>query len=354
LMVLVCACLVVCLAQEEPGDGPAPRAGGEVALRVNGQEVSRAQFRNLLLEYKERSFLEELVDHILVEQAAAKAGISLSEREVDKRVIGIVMDELAECGNDLDKFGRTLQLYGCTVDERKKALRRELKWTILAEELVRRERSSEEKLKELFEKRYPRNAGRVAKVHHILISAEEMRRGLTAREENLERRSKVASEAGKKDIAAEQESLKKKLKAWEGRNSKEVADQAVKRLRSGEDFSAVAAECGAGYTAETYDMGWVTREWVFSLLAPIIFDQLKVGEVGEPVQSRYGFHVVKLVDIRDVSKLKYEEVRPYLKDELSSSVVSKAEIAGLIARMRQEARIERPMFQNAGGDGSGK
>lgn len=354
LMILVCVCLVVCLAQEEPENRQALQAGSEVALRVNGQDVSRAQFRKLLLEHKERLFVEELVDRILVEQAAAKAGISLSEKEIEKRAVDAVMDELAGYDNDLGEFRKTLELYGYTVDERRTTLVRELKWRLLAEELVKKERISEERLKEVFEKRYPRTAGRLAKVHHILVSADEMRRELSARQENLECRSKIASAAEKEDIAAEQQLLKEKLKAWEGRNSKEVAGQAVKRLRSGEDFSAVAGEFGAGYTARSYDMGWVSREWVFKLLAPVIFDQLRVGEVGEPVQSRYGFHIVKLVDMKDVSELKFEEVRLFLKNELSSTDVSKAEIAGLTVRLRQAAKVERIMFQAAGKEGSGK
>jgi hypothetical protein len=308
----------------------------------------------MLLEYKAQSFLEELADQILIEQAAAKAGVNVPKEEVEKRAIDTMMSELAECGNDIGEFKKMLRLYGCTLDDRRKTLVREMRWRVLAEELVKKERASAKNLKSLFEKRYPSTAGRLAKVYHILVSADEMRKHLSVRRDHLERRLQVASGIREKAIASELADTKKKLKTWEKRNSKDAAAEAVKKLRSGEDFATIAGEYGAGYTAESYDMGWVTRQWVFKLLAPVIFDQLKKGELAEPVQSRYGFHIVKLVDTRDVSELKYEEVQPYLLDELSSAVVEKSEIAGLILKLRKKAEIERPLFQPAGRDGSGK
>ncbi len=354
LLVIICVFLFAGLVQDEPGKWTALQDGNRIALRVNGQEVTRAEFQKMLLEYKERSFLEELVDHLLLEQAAAKAGISISDEKIRKQAIDAMMDELADCGNDVGEFKEALALYGSTVEEREKALVKETKWELLAEELVKKERTSEANMKALFEKRFPGTAGRIAKVYHILISADEMRRQLTTRLGYLERRSKIASADEKKDVISEIARLKKKMEAWKDRNSKEAADEAVKKLRSGGDFAAVAAEFGAGYTAEKYDMGWVTRQWVFKLLAPIIFDQLKAGEIAEPVQSRYGFHVVKLIDVKDVSELKYKEVRPYLQDELMTTVANHHEIVGLKAKLRKEASIERPLLQAAERDESGK
>lgn len=77
----------------------------------------------------------------------------------------------------------------------------------------------------------------------------------------------------------------------------------IKRLRerimAGEDFDAIARE----YSADTYsakkggDLGYFT---VFGMVYPFesaAYD-LKVGEISEPVQSRFGYHLVKKLDER--------------------------------------------------------
>jgi parvulin-like peptidyl-prolyl isomerase len=336
--IAVTALCVIVLAQEEQ---PAA-SGSEVVLRINGEEITRAEFEAALIRDKSRRFMEELIDLILLQQAAKKAGVAVTDEKLEEWLEFLLLQELAKYGNDLEKLKDGLKLRGYTFKEYKAVIAREARPKLLVEKLITKERITEENMRKLFEQRYPKDAGRIARAYQILISTNKMHDGILSRLSYLKYRFQVASAKQKEKISTEIAQLKEKLEEWKKLNSRKVADKVVKKLREGADFAEIAKKYGAGYTAESFDMGWVARQWLFRLLVPVIFEQLKPGEVAEPVQSRYGFHIVKLIDIKDVSELKYEEVRPYMLDELSTRVVSKHEIEHFMLHLREKAAIERP------------
>ncbi len=340
---LVTALCLIVLAQ----DAQQPTGGGGVVLRVNAKETTRAEFEKLLFECKAREFMEELVDWLLVQQAAEKAGVTVSGKEVTERQNELLLQELAHYNNDLKELEAELKRYGYTIEERKKNNAYKTRLLLLAEKLVKKKRASDENMKALFERRYPKDAGRIARVHHILVSTEEMAHGIAREISRLKCELRIASAEQKQKIDMEIAGLTEKSQRWKKLNSKDVADEVVKKLRAGENFAKIATEYGAGYTAESFDMGWVPKGALFNLLVPVVFDQLKPGEVAEPVQSRFGFHIVKLVDIKDVSQLKYEEVQPFLLDEEERRHVDGHEIGHLVQHLREEAKVER--FDLSGG-----
>lgn len=339
LLVVVACAFVFAQDQKQPADG-------KVVLRVNEQEVTAADFQALLAEHKARDFMEELVDLLLIRQAAKKAGVTVSDAEVDKRQEDLLLQELALYDNDFKKMEEELQRYGYTLEDRRRSNAHKTRLLLLAEKLVKSERTAEESVKSLFKERYPKTAGTVAKVYHVLISTDEVHRYISNRMSQLKLKLRIASAAQKEKISEEIAGLKEKAKKWESLSSRKVADEIVKKLRGGGKFAELAREYGAGYTAENFDMGWVTRQGVFELLVPAVFDRLKPGEVAEPIQSRFGFHVVKLLGLKEVSELKYEDVRPYLLDELETRAVNNHEIRHLVIELREKAKIERPGLRN--------
>ncbi|MBU0688648.1 MAG: peptidylprolyl isomerase [Gammaproteobacteria bacterium] len=62
---------------------------------------------------------------------------------------------------------------------------------------------------------------------------------------------------------------------------------------------------------------------------------LKKGEISAPVQTQYGWHIIKLEDTRDLKVPTYEEMKPRLEQRRKQEAVQKA-----IADLRSKARIE--------------
>jgi foldase protein PrsA len=97
--------------------------------------------------------------------------------------------------------------------------------------------------------------------------------------------------------------------------TKEEADAVVARLRGGEDFAAVAKEKSQdpGSAQEGGDLGCVAA----NLFVPE-FEQavktLPVGQISDPVQTQFGFHVIK---VRDRPTTTFEEAREGAKTALN-------------------------------------
>jgi parvulin-like peptidyl-prolyl isomerase len=81
--------------------------------------------------------------------------------------------------------------------------------------------------------------------------------------------------------------------------SREAADAVVERLQT-EEFDAVAREVSTdtGTAGSGGDLGWFTREVMVEEFANAAF-ALQPGEISEPVQTRFGWHVIRVIERED-------------------------------------------------------
>jgi peptidyl-prolyl cis-trans isomerase D len=98
-----------------------------------------------------------------------------------------------------------------------------------------------------------------------------------------------------------------------------VAD-ALRRVKAGEDFGKVAGEISEdpGSKAKGGELGWVKKGEMVPQFEEALFS-LKRGEVSpEPVRTPFGYHAIKVFEIKEESRKPLREVAPQIRERLSS------------------------------------
>ena len=88
------------------------------------------------------------------------------------------------------------------------------------------------------------------------------------------------------------------------------------RVDAGEDFAALATELSddPGTKAQGGDLGWIARDQLAGPFEDALF-ALSAGEVAGPVQTDFGYHVIKLDEVRAGAAPTLAEVRDELAAE---------------------------------------
>jgi peptidyl-prolyl cis-trans isomerase D len=95
-----------------------------------------------------------------------------------------------------------------------------------------------------------------------------------------------------------------------------AAEGVATRLRNGEDFAAVAAEVSAdaGTKAQGGDLGWIGRGMLVGPFEDALF-AMQVGDLSPPVRTEFGFHIIRLDELRAGELQSFEVVRDELAAE---------------------------------------
>jgi len=119
--------------------------------------------------------------------------------------------------------------------------------------------------------------------------------------------------------------------------TQEKAAEAIERLNKGEDFAALAKELSTGPTGPRGgDLGYFTKADMVPEFANVAFS-LKKGAISkEPVKTQFGYHVIKVMDIRDQPKPSLEEMTPAIEAELN-----RAALEEMVKNWRKKAEIEQ-------------
>lgn len=105
--------------------------------------------------------------------------------------------------------------------------------------------------------------------------------------------------------------------------TKEQADEVVKKLKAGADFAKLAQERSKdqGTGASGGDLGYFTREQMVKEFADAAF-AMQRGQVSEPVKTEFGWHVIKLEDRRQMAAPDFESMKPQLQSEMEATVLT--------------------------------
>jgi foldase protein PrsA len=79
-------CLGLVIAAGSPGRAQKPSKDDLVLAKVNGEEITRRQLVNRLLQQRGDESLEKMINRVLLQQEAKKHNLSVSDEEVDRRL----------------------------------------------------------------------------------------------------------------------------------------------------------------------------------------------------------------------------------------------------------------------------
>ena len=114
------------------------------------------------------------------------------------------------------------------------------------------------------------------------------------------------------------------------------AKELISQLDDGGDFATLAEENSEGPSAsEGGDLGWFSPDAMVPPFAEAIAT-MEVGAVSdEPVQTRFGWHVIKLEDVREASPPSLEEVRPQIVN-----AIARSRVEDHLRKLRTEGEID--------------
>jgi peptidyl-prolyl cis-trans isomerase C len=120
--------------------------------------------------------------------------------------------------------------------------------------------------------------------------------------------------------------------------TRDEAVDVIRELAKGTDFAKLAQERsqdpGSGRLGG--DLGWITKEQVVGPFGDAAF-AMKAGETSRaPVQTQFGWHVIRVDEIQADYKPSYDEKRDEIQQALSEDVEGAER-----ARLRNGAKVER-------------
>lgn len=215
---------------------------------------------------------EQVLDRLIIEeiqmQIADRAGIKISDTEVNKTLLGIA----SQNSLSLEEFRKNIEAQGSSYKDFRNTVRKEM--------IIQRVQRG-------------KVGGRVE------ISEQEL--------ENF-----INSEEGRTKLA-EQYNVQQILISIPGTANETGVEKAngqaldlLERIKEGESFSKLATTYSSGQNAlEGGSLGWRTATELPSLFAKEV-SILKVGETSEPIRSGAGFHLIHLAEKRG-NTVKFED-----------------------------------------------
>ncbi len=122
--------------------------------------------------------------------------------------------------------------------------------------------------------------------------------------------------------------------------AKKKIEEVRQKIEAGEDFAELAKKYSEGPSStQGGDLGYFDRQKMVKPFADAAF-QLQPGQVSPIVKTRFGYHIIKVIDRKPETKLAYDEIKPRLDKSLKNKKMQEA-VAKYIDQLKNSATIER-------------
>jgi peptidyl-prolyl cis-trans isomerase C len=261
-----------------------------------GQQVSEDQMAKL-----KNNILDSLIEREILYQQSQKAGIQVTDQKVEDQLASIKKRFPSE-----DEYKNALGKMSLTEDEVKLQIKRGLS----IRELIDQKISSkvvitDEESKAYYDKN-PQMFKQPAqiKASHILIKVD-----------------------AKADEAKKAEARKK-------------IEEVQQKLKDGGDFAALAKEYSEGPSnVKGGDLGYFRRGQMVKPFEDAAM-ALKPNEVSEVVETRFGYHLIKVYDNKPEQTLAYADVKDKITQRMKQEKIEK-EAVQYVDQLKKDANLEK-------------
>lgn len=290
LLMLALLMLMAWTAQSQPKGGD----GADVAAKVNGVPISTLDLNRVFQTHvrvpysmvqedpraKEilRQILDDLIDRELLLQQAKSLKMAVPTQQVDDQ-----MQQLMQRFPSPEAFEQALTTQNINLDAVKKDVERQL----LRQQLVKRE---------ILDK--------------VNISARDVQTFYTKNKDKYVEEEQVRARhiliRSPQDVSpADDAQLKGK------------ADAALKRVKQGEDFAALAKELSDdGSKEDGGDLGFFPRGRMVAGFEEVAF-ALQPGQTSDVVRTQFGYHIIKVEERKAARALAFDEAQVQVKQDLT-------------------------------------
>jgi peptidyl-prolyl cis-trans isomerase C len=322
LAALVAGVLVVatgCPKKDEAGkDGTSASSSTGPVAKINGEEISRSDFDKQMERTRSRfqragrqiapaletrlkeNLIRKLVEERLLEQKAKQEGVAVEAAELDAKFT----EHKSHFGSD-KAFAAFLERNNQSETE----VKQDLEKTLLREKLFAKLLGQTEPTEDDAKKYYEENKDKYKqkeqiRASHVLLKVEKTTPD-AEKKKKLETAKKVLAEAKKKDA----------------------------------NFEEIAKKYSEGPTAQRGgELGTFSRGRMVKAFEDAAF-AAKPGEVIGPVETQFGYHVIKVYEKTPEMQRPYEDVKDSILTSIKARQKSKA-TRELLDSMRKDAKIE--------------
>ncbi len=262
----------------------------KLAYEQQGASFDGDQGKMMLDAIKQQT-LDQMINQILIKQAAEKEGVAPSDSDIQKR-----FDEIKKRFKTEKEFTDALKNYNYTEDELKEYISQQAMMDALFQKVTKNVKVSEDDMKKYFDENKDKfKEPEKVKARHILI------------------RFDTPNSQDKVNRTEEQ--------------AKKLAEDISAQLNDGADFATLAKEKSEDpgskneggllkdqSNSDYFASGVMVKEFDDAVFA------LKVGQMTKkPVKTQYGFHIIKLEDKKPAKTLTYEEAKKQISTDLPNS-----------------------------------
>ena len=273
----------------------------ELELYKNRMAASGQSFSEVDLKRLEDDMLNEMINQELLYQESQKQGVKVETAAVDK-----VLDQIKQRYKNQQEFQAALSRTQYTEEGLKdQIVRREAVQKLIDQEVAAKINITDKESHTFYDE-HPTlfEQPEQVKASHILI--------------------KVTPDANDEE---------KKL-------ARTKIEKAKQRAEKGEDFAALAKELSEGPSnSRGGDLGFFHRGQMVQPFEDAAF-ALEIDQISDIVQTRFGYHIIKVTDKKDAQKTSYEEAKPALEKRLKREKVNQ-QLMQMIAKLRADAKIKK-------------
>lgn len=304
------ALAVLALGSPQAAKKPQPKKAAEVVLpsnvvaRYNGRDITVAEIKALLVATNARKVVPELIQKVLIEQQAKKAGVSVTPTELAEKVKeekARVVSQMMQSTGEVMTFAEITKKYGLTAAEIEQSVRLNL--------LARKsfEKSIAKEVKGL--------DGQV-RLSHILLAT-----------------IPLSPTPDQKPLTAEEQ--KKKDEEVKVRIDQILADVKAGKVKFEDAAKQFSDDKGSG--AQGGELPWAGAGTFVPEFEKTAFALQKVGDISAPVKSQFGWHIIKLLekgtDAAPAVKAKFK------KDQIEQRLNQPNAVQQWLAGLARDAKI---------------